>query len=269
LIRLEEINLSAWSMGKKLLLICGKEANYTPGDSLFDLQPSAQADWVITQPPWGVRFPAGRVQVLAQSDFLQYGHLERIPSSAGDALWVQHALYHTHESGKIIILLPQGILFRGGYDAKLRDYLLEHDLIETIIALPPGLFRHTGIPAVVLMLNKAKPEAQQGEVRLIDASDLGIPGSPQRLLSEQDQSLIVSLANGEQPQHPSFKAVLLPDIYQNDNVLNISRYIHQQDEMELPKLDEEKQKLQTALKTQQQAQSRLLDLLDLDQGGSA
>ena len=258
---LEDINSSAWSLGKNILLLKGINADYRLNNSLLDLQPSACADLVITQPPWGLRLSSNERNELKNAKFLQFDKGEKIPSSASDALWIQHSLYNLNESGRAIMLMPQGWLFRGGYDARLRAFLLEYDLIEAIVGLPSGLLHHTSIPSVILVLNKNKQKNQKGVVNFVDASQLGSQDNRKKVLSSKEINLIVVLTKGEKPNHEYFKAVLLPEIHQNENNLNIKEYIQQVDEYVIPNLKEERKKLEQAQASFDSAQATLINLL--------
>lgn len=258
---LDDINLSSYTLGKYILILKGKNAEYTLNNSLLKTRPSAKADLVVTQPPWGLRFTPNEQDKLKEAKFLQYDKGGRIPASAGDALWIQHALYNMNKQGRAIILMPHGWLFRGGYDAKLRDYLLENDFVESIIGLPAGLLSNTKIPTVILVLNKNKPKDEQGVIHFVDASHLGTQGKLKKTLNEDEIDLIVSLSKGELPEHELFKSVLLPDIHKNNNTFNINQYIHQLDEIEIPDFKQEQENLEQAQDKFSSAQSRLTKLL--------
>ena len=139
-------------------------------------------------------------------------------------------------------------LFRGGYDAKLRNYLLENDLIESIIGLPAGLLQHANIPSVILVLNKCKQKEQQSVINFVDASGLGIVDKRKLNFSHDNIKLVVSLAKGEKKKHKLYKAVLLPEIYKNNNNLNIKLYIEPKEEFVVPDFNTEKEKLKEAQK---------------------
>ncbi len=258
---LEDINLTSKTLGTYILILKGKNAEYTLNNSLLKTRPSAKADLVVTQPPWGLRFTPNDQAALKSAKFLQFDKDGRIPASAGDALWIQHALYNMNETGKAIMLMPQGWLFRGGYDAKLRAHLLENDYIEAIIGLPAGLLSTTGIPSVILVLNKNKSKAQQGVVNFVDAGQLGSQDKRKKKLNVDEINLIVSLAEGEKHDHELFQAILLPEIHQNDNSLNIKQYIQHVDEIEMPNLQKESENLEKIQATFVDAQSKLMQLL--------
>jgi len=225
---LEDINTVSRNMGKNLLLLKGIDADYTVTNSLLNQRPSHGADLVITQPPWGMRLSQNEMDEIKSAKYLLCGKGEKIPASAGDSLWIQQGLYHANGKGIVIMLLPQGWLFRGGYDADLREYLLEHDYVQAVIGLPAGVMQHTAIPSVILVFNKSKARPDQGIVHFVDASGFGREVRKQKILSSEEIEIIADLAKGKQPDHEIYRAVLLPEIYQNENDLSIKRYIKEE-----------------------------------------
>jgi type I restriction enzyme M protein len=258
---LADINRSVWSLGTKLLLLQDIVANYQLRDSLVAKSTSVQADLVVMQPPWSVRLSPPQLKEVAKAPYIVTDKGQRLPTSAGDALWVQLALYNANDSGKVLLVLPPGYLFRGGYDAKCRAYLLEHDLVETVVALPDRLHANTAIPTVLLFLNKAKSKEQTGVVRFVDASHLGAMKKLQRVFSQEDIVEIVDLIKGHRPTSKHYEEVLLPNIHKNNNILNVRHYISEDEEIELPSLEEELVSLQRAQQNSQAANSRLDALL--------
>jgi type I restriction enzyme M protein len=95
------------------------------------------------------------------------------PSTKGDTAFLQHMVEVCNDKGMIGVVMPHGVLFRGGVEGNIRKALLEEDLFEAVIGLPEKLFYGTGIPASILILNKNKPKERQGHVLFIDASTAG------------------------------------------------------------------------------------------------
>lgn len=141
--------------------------------------------------------------------------------------------------GRMGVILPHGVLFRGGEEGKIRDGLLfgtdaasgnqPSDLIEAIIGLPSALFYNTGISACVLILNKNKPKDLKGKVIIIDASRDYLEGKAQNSLRAEDIARIVSThraAFDSQIEVENYcRVVLLDEIRRNEGNLNITRYI--------------------------------------------
>lgn len=142
--------------------------------------------------------------------------------------------------GRMGIILPHGVLFRGGEEGRIREGLLfgtdaasggqPGDLIEAIVGLPSALFYNTGIPACVLVLNKRKPTALQGKVIIIDASRDYLEGKAQNSLRTEDIERIARMhktAFEQQTEVENYcRVVTLEEIRSNDGNLNIARYIN-------------------------------------------
>lgn len=103
-----------------------------------------------------------------------------------DLMFVQHMIASLKTGGMMATIMPHGVLFRGGKEKLIRERLINDDLIEAIISLPPGLFYGTGIPACVLVINKSKPDAQRGKVLFINADREYAEGKAQNKLRPED-----------------------------------------------------------------------------------
>ena len=98
------------------------------------------------------------------------------PTTKGDTAFLQHMISVCNDKGKVGVVMPHGVLFRGGSEAAIRQALLEEDLFEAVVGLPEKLFFGTGIPASILILNKNKPDHRKGKVLFVDASSKGLHG---------------------------------------------------------------------------------------------
>lgn len=119
------------------------------------------------------------------------------PTTKGDTAFLQHMVEVTNDHGMVGVVMPHGVLFRGGAEAKVRQALLEEDLFEAVIGLPEKLFFGTGIPASVLILNKNKPAERKGKVLFIDASSEGFyhEGKNRNYLRLEDLLRITAVYN--------------------------------------------------------------------------
>ncbi|WP_277850701.1 N-6 DNA methylase [Moellerella wisconsensis] len=222
---LEEKNHSTYVAAYRLLTLENKHFKLAHTDSLLEpiLGHDKQFDLVVMEPPMSQKFEADKRRMLVESSFIQVPTGNSVSATAGGSLWIQQALSKLNDTGKGYILLPQGFLFRGGYDAKVREYLLEHELLESVIGLPANVLDGTGIPPVILVLNKNKPAGSP--VIFVDASEIGTTKKNRIAISEQDAALIADLAIGKLPEDERYKAVFMPEIRQQNNELSISRYI--------------------------------------------
>lgn len=122
------------------------------------------------------------------------------------------------------VVVPHGVLFRGGQEGEIRKGILEDDLIEAVIGLPAGLFYGTGIPAALLILNKAKRQERRRKVLFINA-ELGYQeGKNQNILLEQDIEKVVGCFDAYNEIKRFSRVVPLEEIRENDHNLNIRRY---------------------------------------------
>ena len=155
------------------------------------------------------------------------------PKTKGDLAFVQHMVAVLNASGRLGVVMPHGVLFRGSAEGKIRQGLLQEDLFEAVIGLAPNLFYGTGIPASILVLNREKPAARKGRVLFIDASGEFEEGSNQNRLRDRGHRAHrqhVSRACADVEKYA--RVVALAEIEQNDWNLNISRYVDTSEEEE-------------------------------------
>ena len=127
--------------------------------------------------------------------------------------------------GRLGVVMPHGVLFRGAAEGKIRQGLLQADLFEAVIGLAPNLFYGTGIPASILVLNRNKPAARKGKVLFVDASaDYGT-GTNQNYLRDQDITKISKAFHAFENVDELTQVAKLADIEKNDFTLNINRYV--------------------------------------------
>ena len=177
-------------------------------------------DIVVANPPfsldkWG--------QETAGADpFLRYQRGVP-PKSKADYAFISHMVEIAREgSGRIGVVVPHGVLFRGGAEGKIRRKLIEENLLEAVIGLPTNLFFGTGIPAAILIFCKEK---STGDVLFIDASREYVDGKSQNYLGEQHiQKIVKSYKSFKTTDKYSYRATL-QEIADNDFNLNIPRYV--------------------------------------------
>src|SRR5690606_12176536 len=184
------------------------------------------------------------------------------PKNAGDYAFVQHMIASLKHDGVAGVVMPHGVLFRGGAEGKIRQGILESDLLEAVVGLPSGLFYGTGIPACILILNRDKSEERKGKVLFIAAESDFQEGKNQNFLRSQDIDKVVSVFAQYEDIEKYARLISLEEIKSNDFNLNITRYIDKSIEeeqmdlnsilIELSQLEEEqklaKDKVQNYLK---------------------
>ena len=231
----QEKNLSTWAICKMNMLLHGlPDARIEKGDTIRDPKLVDEGelllyDRVIANPPfsldeWG--------REVAENDGHARFRFGVPPKTKGDLAFVQHMVAVLNASGRLGVVMPHGVLFRGSAEGKIRQGLLQEDLFEAVIGLAPNLFYGTGIPASILVLNRDKPAAQKGKVLFIDASAEFGEGINQNRLREQDIERISSTFRAYANVDKYARVVPLGDIEQNDWNLNISRYVDTSEEEE-------------------------------------
>src|SRR5690606_18893583 len=140
---------------------------------------------------------------------------------------VQHMLARLKPGGKMAVVMPHGVIFRGGKEKEIRQKMLEDNgsVIEAIISLPPKLFYGTGIPAAILVLTRAKPDTLRGKVLFINADAEFAEGKNQNTLRPEDIEKIVHVYTHKLDVPAYARLVELAEIEANDWNLNIRRYV--------------------------------------------
>lgn len=184
------------------------------------------------------------------------------PRSSGDFAWVQHMIASMAPTGgRMAVVLPHGVLFRGGVEGRIRKELLERDLLEAVIGLAPNLFYGTGLAASILVFRHRKPAERQGKVLIADASSLFRRGRNQNTLEAEHADEILGWVR-EFADVPGYvRIVTSDDLASNDWNLNISRYVAPLQTEETISVDEALQRLQLALDDAWAAEDRLATLL--------
>ena len=164
------------------------------------------------------------------------------PASKGDYAFVLHMLNSLSEGGRMGVVLPHGVLFRGGSEGKIRQKIVEMNLLDAVIGLPANLFYGVGIPATILIF---KQNRNRDDVLFIDASQDGMyeKGKNQNKLREEDLRRITdAYEKYESSDKFAFKAEL-QDIMDNEFNLNIPRYVDTFEEEEIIDLEEVKENI--------------------------
>jgi type I restriction enzyme M protein len=256
---LQDINRSTAQAGSRLLKMDGQSFTYLTGNSLE--QPSIKAnscDLAVMSPPLGMRLSS--LERIQDQPYLLPDISAKVPTSGSDSLWLQLALYSLNKTGKAFITLAPGWLFRGGYDAKVREYLIEHELIESIVMLPQGYFSHTQIQGALIILQKDKPKGTP--IRLIDVRNMGKQSRKELILESKDISLVADLYAGKIKDEAVCKDIPLSEIRAKDYNLSFSGYFVQ--EIEEIEINPEKElhKLADLTYKHQQSQQKLMQLLN-------
>lgn len=185
-----------------------KEETYEP---LF-------VDAVVSNPPYSQRWDPEDRELDPR---FKYGVA---PRSKADYAFLLHDLYHLRPDGIMTIVLPHGVLFRGGEEGNIRKNLVENRHIQAIIGLPANIFFGTGIPTIIMVLRKTCPAGESG-VLVVDASKHFVKDGKSNKLRASDIKRIVDAVTGNRAIEKFSRLVPIEEIRTNDYNLNIPRYV--------------------------------------------
>ena len=245
----QEKNITTYNLARMNMLLHGvkdSEFQIHHGDSLLndwnilnEMNPAKkiQFDAVVANPPFSYRWQP-KEETAEDFRFKNYG---LSPKSAADFAFLLHGFHFLSDDGTMAIILPHGVLFRGGAEEKIRTKLLKDGNIDTIIGLPTNLFFSTGIPVCVLVLKKCK---KYDDVLIINASEHFEKGKRQNtLLPEHIDKIIETYQYRKEDDKRYSRRVSIKEIEKNEYNLNISRYVSTAPEEEIVDIEEVHQEL--------------------------
>jgi type I restriction enzyme M protein len=256
----QEKNLGTWAICKMNMLLHGvRDFRIEKGDTIRDPKlreggALAVFDRVIANPPfsldeWG--------RDVAEHDGFGRFRFGIPPKTKGDLAFVQHMIATANVKGMVGVVMPHGVLFRGAAEGDIRKGILEEDLVEAVIGLPTNLFYGTGIPAVVVVFNRAKAPTRRRKVLFIEASKGFKQGTTQNYLREEDVEKTAEAFRAFQDVAKYARIVGLEEIEKNDFNLNISRYVETTEVAEKVDVGEAIAKLRVIEKRRAEAEARM------------
>ncbi len=232
----QEKNIGTFAIAKINMFLHGLDsADIRRGDTLANPQFLNQQgalqtyDICVANPPYSIK--DWEPELLKKHARLE-GY-DMPPDKNADFAFVLHIIKSMNQNGRAGIVLPHGVLFRGGAEGRIREQILKNDLLEAVIALPSKLFYGTGIPAAILILNKNKPEQTKNKVLIIDAEKDFLEGKNQNSLRPQDISKIIKAYDGYSNIEKYARVVGLPEIAENEHSLNVRQYIDSSEREEI------------------------------------
>lgn len=225
-----EKNITTYNLARMNMLLHGvkdSEFEIYHGDTLtndWDLlretNPAKMPrfDAVVANPPFSYRWDPGE----AMSEDMRFKNHGVAPKSAADFAFLLHGLHYLKDDGVMAIILPHGVLFRGGVEEKIRRKLIDDGHIDTVIGLPANLFYSTGIPVCILVLKKCK---KPDDVLFINAAEHFEKGKRQNQLKPEHIERIISTYQHRKEAPRYARRVDMGEIAKNDFNLNISRYV--------------------------------------------
>lgn len=228
----QENNPTTYNLARMNMLMHGVDyQNFSicKGDTLInDTYGKEKMTVQVCNPPYSLKWDANTT-LLEDERYSGVGKLA--PKSHADLAFVQHMVYHMDDNdGRVAVLLPHGVLFRGGAEEDIRKYLIkELNRLDAVIGLPANLFHGTQISVVILVL-KSKRNGNSNNVLFIDASKEFVQGRDQNeLTTEHIGKIVNAYANREEIEKYAHVA-LMEEIEKNDYNLNIPRYVNTAEE---------------------------------------
>lgn len=269
----QEINGSTWALARMNMFLHEiDDATIEWGDTLnnpklLEGDSLLKGNIVGANPPFSLdKWGADN----AISDQFSRFHRGIPPKSKGDYAFISHMIESTyHDNGRVGVILPHGALFRGSSEGKIRQQLIEENLLEAVIGLPSHLFYGTGIPAIILIFNKAKNE--NTDVLFIDASqDYDDSKSQNKLRDEDIQRIVETYESFQQStslplntevgleliRKYAYRATL-KEIRKNDYNLNIPRYVDTYEEEEPVNVAETQRQIECLKKDLTEVESKM------------
>lgn len=226
----QEKNITTFNLARMNMLLHGlhdTQFEIFHGDTLTndwpklrDINPAKPVsfDAVVANPPFSLKWDPDD-EASKDPRFSDYGVA---PKSAADFAFLLHGFKYLSKSGTMAIILPHGVLFRGGAEARIREKLIHDDNIDCIIGLPSNLFYSTGIPVCILVLKKCR---KTDDVLFINAAECFEKGKKQNKLTDEHIDKIVNAYINRTEDVRFSRKVSLKEIRDNDYNLNITRYV--------------------------------------------
>lgn len=202
---------------------------------------------IVANPPFSANWSASPLH-MSDDRFSQYGKLA--PSSKADFAFVQHMIHHLDDNGTMAVVLPHGVLFRGGAEGHIRKYLIEDkNFLDAVIGLPANIFYGTSIPTCILVFKKCREDSEN--ILFIDASNEFEKVKSQNYLTDENIEKIVGTYKNRTELEKYSHNASLEEIKENDYNLNIPRYVdtfEEENRIELDTVSNELQALEVEMK---------------------
>ncbi len=201
-------------------------------------------DLVVANPPFSLKKWGAE---NAENDPYNRFHRGIAPKDKGDYAFISHMIETAKaKEGKVVVIVPHGVLFRGGAEGKIRKQLLEENIIDTVIGLPAGLFQTTGIPVAILIIDKSREVGGANEnkkdIFFIEASKEFKSEKAQNKLEPKNIKKILDTYEKREDVEKFARVVNYKEIEENDYNLNITRFVdtfEEEEEIDITKVQKE------------------------------
>lgn len=226
----QEMNVTTYNLCRMNMLLHGvKDSEFeiyhgdtltNDWDMLHEQNPAKKPtfDAVVANPPFSYRWTPNE----ALGEDMRFKNHGLAPKSAADFAFLLHGFHYLKDEGVMAIILPHGVLFRGGKEAAIRRKLLDDGHIDTVIGLPANQFYSTGIPVCILVLKKCK---KSDDVLIINAAEHFKKGKRQNYMSVDQIDKIIDTYQYRKEEKRYSRRVKMDTIVEHDYNLNISRYV--------------------------------------------
>ncbi len=229
----QESTGSTYQLARMNMFLHGKDsARLEWGDTLnnpllVENDQLMKFDTVIANPPFSLKKWGAE---NAEADKYKRFWRGVPPKDKGDFAFISHMVETAKpKTGRVAVIVPHGVLFRGGAEGKIREAMLRENIIDAVIGLPAGLFQTTGIPVAILIIDRSREQGGSNEnkkdVLFIEASKEFKPGKAQNTLTEENTEKIYSTYAERKEIEKFSRKISFKEIEENDFNLNITRYV--------------------------------------------
>lgn len=246
----QELNRTTYNLARMNMILHGvhyQKFDLKQEDSLehpqhFDLR----AEAIVANPPFSAIWSASPLH-LGNDRFSQYGKLA--PSSKADFAFIQHMIHQLADNGTMAVVVPHGVLFRGGAEGHIRQYLIEdRNYLDAVIGLPANIFYGTSIPTCILVFKKCRENPDN--ILFIDASQHFEKVKTQNILRDADIEKIIDTYRQRRAEDKYSYPATLEEVKENEYNLNIPRYVdtfEAEDSIDLDAIADELKNLENSI----------------------
>ena len=254
----QEVNGATWALARMNMFLHAKDAaridwcNTLTGPTLIEDDWLRTFDVVVANPPFSLKKWGAETAAVDP-----WGRFWRgvPPPSKGDYAFITHMIeIAERQRGRVAVIVPHGVLFRGHREGRIRKALVEENLLDAVIGLPPKLFSTTGIPVAILVFDRSREEGGAHEDRFdilfIDASKEFTPGKKQNVMEEEHIAKVVQTYRKREAIERYSHVALPNEIVENDYNLNIPRYVdtfEPEEEIDIAEVQREIDKIEAEL----------------------